>query len=439
MVWYNKIVKKFIAITTICAAMLCTGTYITASAENTEGITIPDSFSVEMTFDSVTDYAVGNGEYAFASGKNIYVYTVNASESSGYNYVNGEVDVYEHTSAILALEYKDGKLYFSDGATYLYSDGTATAADFEFSSYSESDIPYDGDYWYYINGNDLAIYNRVTYESTPYSDATYSKLKYINSCYYVLKNNTLCALSGGILSVTSFSYEDYENIEKIATNGTAQALGESKNVQVASVAAGSCIIRVDEDYLDGDYFTFLESNKINIIDESITAQVLYYPDGGNAALIAVGTKTYLTLKDNLTVSNYSAAAVSSQSYYLLDGASVYVIPYANEFTTIAQAEKDAVVTVSAYVSDDEFDYNYYKVEYTDANGETVSGYIIANLLTPYTFDNDNGESQTVSGGDQSEENDIFTITLVMVIVVLVLIAVGYLTFVATSDKKKRRK
>lgn len=428
-------VKKLIAITTLCAAALCSGTYISVSAD-TDGITIPDSFSVELSLDSITDYAVGKGQYAFADGNKIYIYEVNAAESSGYNYVGGEITVYEHTSSILALEYSDDKLYFSDGAAYLYSDGSATAAEFTFTAFSDSARIDDGDYIYYIYNGSVFLYNTTTQTSDSYGNA--STLKEIDGCgVFVLKDSALCILSDGVLTEISFSYDDYENIAAIATGGTAQALSESKAIQTAAIPAGACIIRVSESSFDGDNFT-LSGSGVSFAESDLTAQILYMPDGGNAALVAVGSKTYLTLKTNLTVTNYSAAAVSSQSYYLLDGAGVYSMPFESSYTKIADAAKDTVVTVSGYVSGDAFDYSYYKVEYTD-DGNTVSGYVIANLLTEYSFANDNYETEEIKDGDQSTDNDIMTIVLVMIIVVLVLIAAGYITFVVTSDKKKRKK
>lgn len=430
-------VKKLIAITTLCAAALCSGTLISASAE--EGLNIPDNFVVDFTLENVDDYAVGSNQYAFADGNDVYVYTVNTAESSGYSYSGGELTVYEHSSAVTAVEYSDGNLYFSDGTgAYLYSNGAATSAEFTFTEFDDSKRLDSGEYLYYINSGNLVLYHYDNASSTVLDDAAYSCIKQIGDSYYILKDSTLCALSGGVLSEMSFSYEDY-TVGSISTAGTAEAISAKTDVQLAAVPQGACIIRVDEDYLDEDYFTVLN---ITFAEEDMTAQVLYYPDsdGGNAALIAVGAKTYLTLKTNLTVSAYSPEAISSDitTYYLLDGASVYSIPYESGHTAAATLEKDAVVTVTGYVSGDAFDYNYYKVEYT-ADGATASGYVIAGLLTPYTFDNDNVEQEVLNDGDQSYDNNNFTIILVMVIVVLVLIAAGYVTIVATSDKKKRNK
>ncbi len=429
-------VKKLLAITILCAAALCSGTLITASAETQTGITIPEDFVVEFALDNVDYYAVGDGQFAFAEGNLIYIYTVNEDRSEGDSYNGGDITVYEHTASILALEYFNDYLYFSDGTSaYLYLSGEITdAPNISFTAYDDSKVRYEGTLIYYIYDYELNAYNLQTKEAFTYDEANYSKLSYINGRYYVLKDSTLCIISRGVLRELSFTYDDY-TIGTVATNGAAETLGQSDTIQVAEVCEGAFIIRVDEDYLGETNFSVLN---VSFASEVIAAQVLYMPEGGNAALIAAGTKTYLTLKSNLTVYNYSASSIASGtgSYYLLDDATVYSIPYESEYTKIGELDKDTIVTVTGYISDDAFDYDYYKVEYTDG-GVTVSGYMISGLLTPYTFANDNYEEAEILGGDQADDNNIFTIALVMIIVVLVLIAVAYVTLVYTSDKKKR--
>ncbi len=433
---YNMVVKKYIALFTICALTLCTGSYLTASADS--GVTIPENFSVEFTLDSVEDYAVTDGYFAFASGRNIYIYSVNESSASaaGYDYMDGTLETYSHTSSVLGLEYINGQLYFRDNSSsYIYIDGATTAIDVSFTSYDDSQVKYDytNDGYYLYSIVDGVLYLIKIPEYNYLNDATYCKLKKIDDTYYVLKDSTLCMLSKGVLSELSFSYEDYEIVDDISTGDIATQLkSTTSSIKLAKITAGACLIRVDEDNLSGSYFT---TKGITFADGSENAQVLYMSSGGNSALIAVGTRAYLTLKSNITTSDYILSTVSTSYASLLDDVGVYSSPFECDTTRITTLQANTIVTVLGYASNGAFDNSYYKIEYTDG-GKTVSGFVVSGLLTSYTFDNDDSDGELVQN-ELEEGNNILTIILVLIIVLLVLIAAGYITFVATADRRRR--
>ena len=88
--------------------------------------------------------------------------------------------------------------------------------------------------------------------------------------------------------------------------------------------------------------------------------------------------------------------------------------------------------------------DFYKIALTDAEGNILKSEngaeVIGYAPCPFVF-----EKKETNNDDKTEdpapstENNIKTVILVLIVVVLVLVALGYITFVFTSDKKRKKK
>ncbi len=441
--------KKFKLITTAAACLIAaaciTPAPFAANAEQNEGQVVADSrypadFNRELKFDNLSDYAVCGEQMAFAQETYLYILAPD---------VEGDIKLTETDfgSGITNLEYGDGTLYVgdSDGKTYAYPD-LHTQIDYEFTASSRITV---GDYLYFLSGDVLNALDGDN-NAVVIGDG-FGNLKLCNGTAYAVltvssengEENKLYKLAGTAAEPVDLTYIDFSAAETIAIGDVAEKLKADYSVIKCTLNAtysygGESVdaycTETDINDLSGSYFKAGKTFKVTGVKTA-----LKLADCGDAALIAMKdgnvTKTYLTNAAALTEEAYSAPEKDVESAYIISETGIYSVPYMCASTKLATLPQGARITVTEKCAVDAVeDTVYYKVIYEYSDGEqtaSVSGYVAANYLTPYSFSSEQNTPTSTGTAGFTYETEIVSVILVIGIVGLVCIAIIYLTIVGT--------
>ena len=465
-------VKRF-AIALLAAATFTTCTVCAAAtgiktqyANAEESQTIYPDFVSDLETGGIDCYAVGENEFAFSRDEYIFIYsggsmskTPQSDGQGGFSYyfeggvmtnsTEDNIYAYRHTSTIVNLGYAEGSLLFTDatGADYSYSDGKATQS--ESAPAAQKERIFYGDILLYIADGTLLAMDTSSADSVPVKpapDSTFSCLQEAVNGAYAIMDGGLCYIERGtdsLVSVTpvKFRYTDVSHSETIATGDTAELLKQTRDVTFTMLASNKYVTEIDLSDLSGQYFKVAEGGTFRL-EKDTPALILCTT--GNADIVAIGEKSYITLKTDspqtaiTTVPQFTGAQLNY-------AAGIYSSPYMCDATELIQLEPGAKVTVSEEIVASQqtsvlgaLAANFCKVTYTAADGQQIEGYIATSFLTAYDFsgeDGDFGEPQTPE--NYSEDNVILTVVLIIVIVVIVIAGVAYLAYSSGSGKHKK--
>lgn len=421
-------------ISLLAAAVAATGASSAASADIGDPTVYPGFFIQNLTFDSLTDYAVGDDAYAFAEGKNVK--TVE----------NGELTVYELDYEVAELDYADGVFYYRDSRNNIGVLPDLSPAEHTFEwEYQLS----AGDYSYYINDYGLNIVDVTKpVEDSGVTLSGYTRLKKYNGAVYAMCDNILYSFDGTEAFPIELTYadNDYSAAREIYIGDTLSALKNySGKIATATLKSakndGSPVYmtEINMELLTGEYFSVGNTYRVGSNGAPAAGdKMLLLCTTGNASVISDGKTAYILDSDGISVtysspaeSDYDTATVSienaGQAYYLpyiCGGTQSLSIPEGTSVTLLGKADKADYPFLS---------YDFYLIGHTDGDGETVMGYMPAGFLSAFTF----AEKPTETTEDPSytEESNVKTVVVLFVVVVLVLIAAGYLVYVGTSNKK----
>ena len=430
-----------------------------AGADSSSETVYPD-FVSDLELGALDCYSVGESAFAFSEGERLYIYE-GGSRSSGedsegnavyiyeggtmQNASGGNIYAYEHSAAITDLLYTSEGLLFSDavGGVYLYSDGEATSYDGTLPSREE--IVTSGSLAYSVVNGNLSVTDMETVR-TDFPAGTYSTVKVENGGVYVVRDYVLCAVTGNTLAdVTvvpiTFRYTDVSHSLTISTGNSAELIKTVKEPQFVIVPAGQYVTEIDPDEFDGEYFVPGESGTF-IMESNAYALVLCTT--GNADILAIGEKTYITKSISAKI-NGTTSTAPFEGAQLNYSAGIYSAPYMSSATELLKLETGATVQVTGQiaasnqpVSGDVLTADFCRVQYTADDGTVTEGYIATSFLTAYDFSADDGEfGDATVPDDYSEENVILTVVLVIVIVVLVIAGVAYLAYFSGASKHKK--
>lgn len=457
----------------VSAALLLTGAAVSggteyASAEG--GETFYPEFVSELDLGAIDGYAVGEDSFAFSQGARLYIYEGGTSSlvSDGegnpiYLYEGGIMDsadgvlcAYEHTSAIVNMCYSasgDGGYLFEDarGGVYLYSEGGITPSSLEVPAH-ESRVFYGDILMYLTDGTLTCVDISSTNPQTAVPEGSFEALSVTDDGVYALRDGSLCLIEGNsvselTISSFAFNYIDISHENTIAVGNTAELLGQlNETPQFVSIPAGQNITEIDLSDLTGAYFATVagESGYATTTLES-AANALVLCTTGNADIIAIGGKTYITLASAVKVASVATAA-PFENATLIYSSSIYSAPYMSDATELAVLDTGAVVSVSGQIEisaqplgGEALTADFCKVSYTADDGTVTEGYVATALLTVYNFSGEDGEfGEPTLPDDYSEEDVILTVVLVIVIVVLVIAGVAYLSYVSGANKRKKK-
>lgn len=465
MVWYNSAVKKLLT-ALLAAATLIAGTAVTgvkteyAAAENSDETFYPE-FVSDLEIGNIDCYAATENKFAFSQGEYIYIYsggtptlTTIEEGTKAYVYEGGVMEnatdgVYavEHTSNIISMRYSGDGLLFKDaaGGVYEYADGVVNASAEAFPD--DEDIIVKGGLVYSVNDDKMLAVTDMKEFCEDIPQGTYSSVKLENDCVYVLKDGNLCAVEGNTVNDISvipllFRYTDTTHAQTIAVGKTAELLKSASSAQFAIVPAGQYLTEIDLSDLSGQYFEVGEEGTFRM---KSTANALVLCTSGNADIIVIGQKSYITTTLGARISETQSAA-PFEGGQLNYSTGIYSVPYMSPATELLKLEPGATVHISYQIKAADqtaaagaLSADFCKVTYTAEDGTITEGYIATSFLTAYDFSGEDGEfTEPTPPEDYTEENVILTVVLVIVIVVIVIAGVAYLAYSSGASKRKTR-
>ncbi len=377
----------------------------------------PEEFVKTLVFTSLTDYAVSGQTYAFAEGNKLYVYS------------EGKLVSYTHTSGITALDAADGVFYYKDINGGVFSLPDMQPASHEFKTLGDGIL--SGSYLYFIKEGILKVSDTLNETFEPLKG--YSNPKEYGGKVYAVKNNELHVLSGATgEKIDDMVYTQFPADGTILTGNTASALKENYALKFVTVKKDSFITEVDLSSLDGE---FLKTGETVTVAEDFDALLLCRT--GNAAVIANGDKSYLAkipVEDEKDVSCFKTPAFEEAT---VTGSAIYASPFVVKGTSVINNAAGMPVKILHRLElEGVLGASFYEVKYT-VDGQEHTGYVTAGLVTEYLF-GENKEPTAVPDPAYSEKNNVKTVVLVLVVVILVLAAAGYLTYVGTNGKLKKK-
>lgn len=437
--------KKSLLISLVAlVAATSISTSMAYAAEPTPETTYPTDFVEEFHFDEgLKDYAVYGESLAFAYDGQLMVL---GYDGNGHRLPDKKI-----VESIDKIDYSsDGKLYvcLSDGCYYAYPDLknklsmteiTVQSACYMLSVNAEVSYHLDS-----ANGNLRYMTNSGEFKLVEIDGkSNFSHLKKYNGKAYAVMENCLYSIEGAVATPVIASYYDFESkTSSISTGNCAQELKKSDQaIMTGKIAEGIFFTEIDLQSPIGTTFTVPDpSTSTKIAEGTLFCQIL--AKTGNAYIVAMNGKTYITGENSVTEIETKTTLTNSWTTpaYALEKIGVYASPFISPNTKIGELEsgkENAVNVLGQYT--DLTGMTFSKISY-QKNGETVTGYVADDLLSPYSFPNEDLEHNT--GGDKqfNYQTNVTTVVLVIVIVLLVIIAVMYIVLVSTKkgDKKKKK-
>lgn len=430
-------VKKIIMTTALACAFAASATIpawatLAASAEQETAQTVyPAEFLSCPQFTALSDYAVRGDSVALAEGTKLYL--IQTDDSS-----DRKLTVFDCGFEITRLTYAEDKLYLGnvEGEAYIYPDASSPA-EYEFAPLPAT-LNVDN-YSYFLAADGLRCFDSVNLENL---GEGFTLLKEYDGKAYVLKDNRLFNLNGAQVEEVSLEYTDFTAASEISTGNAQEVLSGEYTVKTVTVnpvtAEGGATYCTEIDLSDLSSGTFSAGKTVKV---NGVRSALAIAETGNATIIIMNdgsaSKSYITLTSALTQTAYSATAPDMTGAYALTRIKVYSRPYMCGATELDILPQGAILTVTEKFSLNFIEGVFYKVSYEEG-GRTVTGYVAANYLSPYSFSAEQNQPENIKG-EFTYDNDMQTVIIVLLIVALVIIAIAYLTVVGTRDKNKKRR
>ena len=420
--WYNFIVKRFLAVLTTLILSGAALSGVTAYAEVTEEETRypqDSDFIKSFTFNNLTDYSVGEGRYAFAEEKNVYV--CDGDDRSVYSFEN----------EIVGLDCSEGVFYCSDGQS-VYSLPDKEISEYTLTAFSGTIEAGNFDYKLIDGTLKVADWSGGVVATL---EGKFSNLKKYEGVVYAQSGNEVYKLTGSNAEPLDLSYADYSATSQIYVGNCADKLKNYSSLEFVEIDAGTYMTSVDLTSLDDDYFVTESTVRTK---EKTTALLLCRT--GNSAIVAVKDTSYILLGNKAKTPEKKISCFVDAEFdnATITGDRIYASPYVIIGTSaLANASGTIVNVTRKLVLEDVLGSSFYEVQYQTESGSIKTGYVADGFLTEYIIE-DNKPPAIVDDPDYSEENNTKTVLIVLAVVVLILAAVGYLAYVGTADKRKKK-
>lgn len=410
---------------------------ISANAEGAKGgAEYPQysEFTKPLVFSSLSDYAVNSDEYAFIEHGEVDTVKVHKGETlTTYEFEEGK--------SVTALDCADGKFYYSvkeaeTESITVYSLPDQKEAEHAMPEAEAKATIVLGDYIYKISNTALTVaYIDETDHSKDFLktlEGEYKNLKNFGNAVYAVKENALYKFDGASEEKLEFEYIDYSSTLKINVGSAQTDITADYALKFVTVNAGAYMTEVDLTYLGGEYFNAKETK---LVEEDTLALLLCYT--GNAAVIAIGDKSYITLKTSTAETEQKYSSEPEFEHATVTGNRIYASPFVIVGTSVLFPATGTIVKINNKIEHSVLGSAFYQVEYTDADGNIGTGYVTEGFLTEYIIE-DNKPPYEIPDPNYTEKSDSRTIILILLVVVLVLVAAGYIVYVLTSDKRKKK-
>lgn len=409
----------------------------------------PDIYDAPLAFEALSDYAVGDsGVYAFADGGKVLL--LNGEDLTTYSF-DGEAEFVDCVAA-------DGgeKFYYTlKGSADAYvlpnspGEPAQRAADVTMQGSIEGQYPFNGFTYSLVDGT-LSIWDGTS--GSPASFEGYSRLKHYGKSLYAVNGNSVYELDGNTPKELEFKYSNYSMLTKIPVGDAKEKLNTystfGQNCKVVTITEGATATKIDLNELassdsgffpvtdprastqklsSGQALLVCETGSLRIVAKTETVngeerQVCYILNAADAPDLAKLAFTPL--------SGGATATVNADEY-------AHSLPLMSNATRVFRtAPNERVEVLGSVAAEGVLTHSYYLIKNSDGKFGYVAFEFINNLNYP-AFDE--GGASNISDPSPSYEDSVRTVVLVLVVVALVLIAAGYITWVATSKRKKVKK
>lgn len=397
----------------------------------------PSVFREERQFTALNDFAMGGGKNVFADGDKLVV-------------LEGEsLSEFDAGGSVTRLDFYDGHfVYTVSGKDYILPDDmSATPAEdtHGHAAYSFEDVTLGGYLYYFDNsGKFMALDKSTNAPSAVFENPV--KVKEYGGVIYGVAENVFYSVTGPQASPVKVYYSNFAKLERLPVGSVASALSAyNPSPSFVRVDKGGALTEVDIESLsplgqDGKPLTPPAYIPVKDIDDThggLEGNGLLLCEAGESRIILLGGKTYITSPGNAPTYAQMPIPAATEGTFATANAPerAYALPFACGATIafeISAGEKLNVV--SGLLSKEQIPVlqnDFYIVE----NGDGQRGYVIADFLEVGKIYDEGGASE-VPEPDPQTGNYIKTVILVLVVVILVLITAGYLTWLATSPKRK---
>ncbi|MGN1060212.1 MAG: hypothetical protein ACI4QN_00615 [Candidatus Coproplasma sp.] len=441
-----KLTKTFtISLATVVFAATI-GVGAAYAAEQSAPTYYPDSFECSLSFESgLVDYAVYGDSYAFAYNGQLAVLKGNGN--------NERLPDINAVPSITQLEYSDdGKLFvcFADGyCVYPDLDNKLPLSQISVQDSEQWQVSL-GDVSYSLNNADGSMlymsksgFEAVTLQDTYEGEIKFSKLKKYDNSAYAVMNNSLYRLEGAVAVKVEPTYYGYIDKTKAIPTGTAaEALKAEQPITCGWVEKGKYYTEISLENVLGATFEVPDPSTATKLSED-RLYCLILAESGNAYIISMGGKCYLTAKTSVSAEAESPALSTPDvsAAYAVERIGVYSRPYLSAATKLCELDSGSsnAVTVLGQFTD-LVGREFYKIEYVDGEGTKITGYAAKGLMTGYAFPAEDEEVHP-DGGDSEfiYDTNVVTVALAVAIVALVIIAVLYVAAASSKKSKKKKK
>lgn len=447
--------KKFLAITTSLiatfgalalggSAVAFAGTDETGGSASSAG-SYPDTFETSPKFGSLDDYAVGNGEYLFLE-KNVM-----------YKYGSGDVVPYEGSrKTITHLYFESGEFYYEtkDGKLYALTNFNEEDKFEDFTLETPSSVEL-GTYYYFKNNDAYYFIDQNADEPRSLLEVDNVK-KYGNDDdgYEVYAVRTteeskqvLCTLTGKDHS--DVEVKDFDLVKNIAVGDAYASLtNAAEEIRFVDLTAGAYMTEVSLGKLtdkSSTYFSAADKPVTVTVPADTPTALLLYTDNLGISIVAVNGKSYLIHPDNANLNNVYPPKNLENAKGTATAGYIYSSPFESAGTRIknSSGENDLIVLGEVKILQEirkekypVLDGDFYYVEYEPDEKTTVKGYVRLGLISTYTFNE--ADPQETPDPDATYEDLIKPVVLILIVLLLIAIAAGYLIYVGTSDKRKKK-
>lgn len=447
--------KKFLCLTTSLIALigaLALGGGAVAFAETEDAADgqsgagyYPDTFETSPEFESLDDYAVGNGEYLFLE-KNVM-----------YKYGSGDVIPYEGSrKTITHLFFDNGEFYYEtkDGKLYALTNFNEEDKFEDFALETPSSVEL-GTYYYFKNNDAYYFIDQNADEPRSLLDGFDNVKKYGNDddgykVYAVRTDESkqvLCTLTGKAHS--DVEVKDFNLVKNIAVGDAYASLRASANeIRFVDLTPGAYMTEVDLGKLtdkSSTYFAAADKPVTVTVTADTPAALLLYTDNVGISIIAVNGKSYLIHPDNANLNNVYPPKNLENATGTATAGYIYSSPFESAGTRIknSSGENDLIVLgevkILQEIHRDKYpvlDGDFYYVEYKIDEETAVKGYVRSGLISTYTFNE--ADPEETPDPNATYEDLVKPVVLILIVLLLIAIAAGYLIYVGTSDKRKKK-
>ncbi len=260
---------------------------------------------------------------------------------------------------------------------------------------------------YTSTATEISLAAQMVYGQTDSTPVQAFAFNVLENAAYVLYNGNFVIKTARLELPTVKTVPTEKVQETIFSAGTS-------DFKVVETAENAFLIAFDLEQLgalqgvENAYFPYLSHGR-----ETEKKTALYLCEVGEYSVLAIFNKTTHKYSNFLTKTRYFVTEKDASEYlkeytadeektgYLTNALSLYKYPYLTSLLTVTGLTKNQAITLVGEVND--LDYSYYKIRFTDENGNEQTGFIPKSYAT--LFDGEPKPTETTVVGNATPNTD----------------------------------